>query len=256
MEQLMSDTSGPGPVPVPACHTTPGETFDQWLEIFLATHNPNPQPVGTSDGGTATEFCYVTKGDVQPTDVCYHSHALRVCREVNRRDPSLALEEPPYEEPFMPRARFVELARQYQAVYKAAHPEEAAAPAAPPVEPAAPPSNPVAAQPTETPAPPAVALIPGGYTYRGRIYDLTGRPRAMLAALLGASYHRLTVEDLRTQLEIDDETVDYPDQVIRDTAAQLRASLRAALRAVGLPEEDPVPSIGRGEDLTYTLRLP
>jgi hypothetical protein len=99
-----------------------------------------------------------------------------------------------------------------------------------------------------------IALVPGGYTLGGRTYSLTGRPLALLRALLAAPGWCATAEQLRTALGVDDDQVTYPEQVIRDAAGDLRASLR---RAAGLgKDQDPLPSTGRGAELSYQLHLP
>src|SRR5262249_51469124 len=57
--------------------------------------------------------------------------------------------------------------------------------------------------PGASPAQAQLALIPGGFAYRGRNYDLTGRPRAMLAALVGAPHQRHTASHLCEALGLD-----------------------------------------------------
>jgi hypothetical protein len=101
----------------------------------------------------------------------------------------------------------------------------------------------------------ALRLIPGGFSYRGTSHDLAGRPREMLEALLGSPERRLTADQLRVAMKVDDAGVVYPEQVVRDTAGKLRAALRAAAGAAGQACEDPLPSIGRGRELTYTLAI-
>jgi hypothetical protein len=99
-----------------------------------------------------------------------------------------------------------------------------------------------------------LALVPGGYTLGDRRHSLTGRPLALLRALLAAPGRCATAEQLRKSMGVDDEAVTYPDQVIRDAAGDLRASLR---EAAGLAwDQDPLPSEGRGADLAYRLDLP
>jgi hypothetical protein len=109
------------------------------------------------------------------------------------------------------------------------------------------------------PAPPAhqaLTLVPGGYTYLGKPHNLGGRPLAMLQALLDAPDRRLTADKLRVAMRVDDESVEHPDQVIRDTATDLRRSLRNAVKAAGLTCANPLPSSGRGCELVYWLDLP
>jgi hypothetical protein len=99
-------------------------------------------------------------------------------------------------------------------------------------------------------------LVPAGFAFKGQVYDLTGKPRDMLAALLNARHRRCTVEDLRGALDVDDEAVNYPEQVIRDTAKALRQALRRAAKAARLRCTNPLPSKGKGKDLAYILAMP
>jgi hypothetical protein len=106
----------------------------------------------------------------------------------------------------------------------------------------------------ETKAP--VELVPAGFAYRGRIHTLTGRQLAMLRALVQARHHRSGLDELRDAMGVDDEAVNYPEQVVKDTATELRKALLGAVQKAGLSCKDPLPSIGRGKDLVYTLELP
>jgi hypothetical protein len=102
-----------------------------------------------------------------------------------------------------------------------------------------------------------VELVAGGFLYHGIPHDLTGQPRQMLEALVKAApHHRLPAAALRQALGIDDEKVSFPEQAVRDTAKALRAALRAAVNAAGRSCDDPLPSVGRGEGLTYSLAMP
>jgi hypothetical protein len=102
----------------------------------------------------------------------------------------------------------------------------------------------------------ALELIPGGFAMHGKPHILSGRPRAMLQALLEARHHRCTVDGLRKALEIDDEAVGYPEQVVKDTASTLRSALTTAAQEAGISWAKPLASTGRGEELTYILSLP
>ena len=101
-----------------------------------------------------------------------------------------------------------------------------------------------------------VELVAAGFVYRDRVTDLTGRPLAMLAALLESPRHRCTALELRGKMVVDDDAVNYPEQVVRDTAMFLRAALKKAISAAGHSCEDPLPSIGRGKELSYQLAMP
>src|SRR5262249_36418583 len=76
---------------------------------------------------------------------------------------------------------------------------------------------PASREPPKDPPPPcqenALELIPGGFTYRGKVQDLTGKPRAMLEALLASDFRRCSADDLRQPLGLDDDAVTYPEQV-------------------------------------------
>jgi hypothetical protein len=93
-------------------------------------------------------------------------------------------------------------------------------------------------------------LIPGGFQHKGRQHNLTGRPMAMLSALLHSRHRSCTVDQLRNALGVDDEAVSHPEQVIKDTATDLRKALKTA----GV-SKCPLPSTGRGQYLTYRLNL-
>jgi hypothetical protein len=100
-----------------------------------------------------------------------------------------------------------------------------------------------------------IELAPGGFTLNGQVHELTGKPRDMLAALLESHYRRSTASDLRKVIGLDDEAVTYPEQAIKDTARKLRAALKRAVNAEGLPCENPLESTGKGKDLTYILNV-
>jgi hypothetical protein len=99
-------------------------------------------------------------------------------------------------------------------------------------------------------------LIPGGFAFRGKVHELSGRKLAMLRCLVASRYWRCTRNDLREAMGVDDVNVDYPEQVVADTAKGLRAVLRKVARDAGLSCEDPLASIGKGDDLTYALKFP
>jgi hypothetical protein len=99
-------------------------------------------------------------------------------------------------------------------------------------------------------------LAPGGFTCRSDFHELTGRPLDMLRALLSALDHRLTADQLRVGLRINDEEVEFPQQVVRDMACKLRAVLRKAWEQAGVPMKNPLPHSGSGRDLSYALQLP
>jgi hypothetical protein len=99
-------------------------------------------------------------------------------------------------------------------------------------------------------------LAPGGFLYGGQFHNLTGRPLQMLTALLDAPFGRMTADELRKVMAVDDEAVEFPEQVVKDAAKALRASLRQAAEAIGRPVDNPLPSSGRGADLTYSLNMP
>jgi hypothetical protein len=101
-----------------------------------------------------------------------------------------------------------------------------------------------------------IELIDGGFALNGTPTDLTGRPLSMLRALLQDPNRRCGARKLREVMKVNDEAVTYPEQVVRDTAAVLRSALRQALAALNVVCSDPLPSVGKGEGLTYKLNLP
>jgi hypothetical protein len=102
----------------------------------------------------------------------------------------------------------------------------------------------------------SLGLAPGGFTLGGKRHSLTGRPLEMLRVLLASPDHTATADHLRKEMGVNDEAVTYPEQVIRDTAKKLRAALRGAAEAAGRAcPPDPLPSTGRGRDLTYRLAI-
>jgi hypothetical protein len=101
-----------------------------------------------------------------------------------------------------------------------------------------------------------LVLVPGGFQYRQKTYDLTGRPLQMLTAILNTNHHRCTRDELRRLIGVDDTAVTFPEQVVLDTAKELRAALRKAVEDAGLDCNNPLPSTGRGADLTYRLAMP
>jgi hypothetical protein len=110
--------------------------------------------------------------------------------------------------------------------------------------------------PRQTPPAASLELAPGGFAYRGKVYDLIGRPQHMLKAILESHFRRCTASDLRDAIGVDDATVSYPEQVVKDAAKKLRRALVSAVTAEGLPRGNPLLSKGTGEDLTYILAMP
>jgi hypothetical protein len=108
----------------------------------------------------------------------------------------------------------------------------------------------------EEPESDGLALAPGGFSLCGTPHQLTGRPLAVLGVLLKARHRTATVGQLREQLGVDEVAVEHPNQVIKGAASDLRKALCRAYRAAGLScPKNPVPSWGRGNDLTYRLDL-
>ena len=104
-------------------------------------------------------------------------------------------------------------------------------------------------------SPGGLELMPGGFACRGRPHKLVGRPRDVLAALLSSHHRRCSVEELRKALGVNDERVNWPEQVVKDAAKDLRDSLRGAAKDAGVRCDNPLPSKGRGKDLAYILEL-
>jgi hypothetical protein len=78
----------------------------------------------------------------------------------------------------------------------------------------------------------------------------------MLEALVKARHQRLTAGQIREILRVNDENVSNPEQVVKDTASSLRCHLRNALKSLNMQCENPLPSVGKGRELTYKLEMP
>jgi hypothetical protein len=76
----------------------------------------------------------------------------------------------------------------------------------------------------------------------------------MLGALLSSRGLCASAEALQDGMGIEDAT--FPKQVVQDAASKLRDALRKAVESAGLVCENPLPSMGKGRDLAYHLRLP
>jgi hypothetical protein len=63
------------------------------------------------------------------------------------------------------------------------------------------------------------------------------------------------LNDLRQALAVNEDFVEWPDQVIKDAASDLRKALEAAVKAANVSCETPLRSLGKGPDLTYILNL-
>jgi hypothetical protein len=101
-----------------------------------------------------------------------------------------------------------------------------------------------------------VEVVAGGFRYGEKTHSLTGRPLKMLTAILGTKHHRCTRDELRRLIGVDDTAVTWPEQVIIDTAKKLRDALRKAVKDAGLDCQNPLPSTGKGADLSYALSMP
>jgi hypothetical protein len=123
-----------------------------------------------------------------------------------------------------------------------------------PTPPSSPGSTTLPPDPADTQ--PVLECVPGGFCYRGKFLGLCGRPLAMLRALLTARHKRLSAGQLRDAMKVDDDAVSEPHQVVIDTACSLRRALQQAVAEAGRTRENPLPSKGRGKDLTYLLDLP
>jgi hypothetical protein len=102
-----------------------------------------------------------------------------------------------------------------------------------------------------------IEVVAGGFRLPGgAVENLTGKPLAVLQALLAAPDYRLSGDDLRAMVWPDD-CLTHPEQAVKDAAGGLRKALRLALRHRGVKNpRNPLPSTGRGVDLVYRLDLP
>jgi hypothetical protein len=103
---------------------------------------------------------------------------------------------------------------------------------------------------------PLIELVPAGFRLAGGpVEEMTGKPLAVLRALYGATGWRLTAEQIISDVWPDEDAVSYPQQALKDAASALRQALREAIRRRGKIPGNPLPSRGKGADLTYRLDL-
>jgi hypothetical protein len=102
-----------------------------------------------------------------------------------------------------------------------------------------------------------IEIVPAGFRLDGgKVENLAGKPLAMLKVLLATSDGRLKAKDIRARVW-PNNVLTNPEQAVKDTAKKLRQALRQALRRLGVRAPgDPLPSAGRGQELTYRLCLP
>jgi len=101
----------------------------------------------------------------------------------------------------------------------------------------------------------SLKLGSGGFFCGDQFIPLGGRPMKMLTVLLDAPGLSLTADALREKMRINDISVTYPEQVVIDTASELRKVLRNAL-GLSSKKDNPVPSKGSGDTLAYRLEIP
>jgi hypothetical protein len=100
-----------------------------------------------------------------------------------------------------------------------------------------------------------INLVPAGFRLGGgKITALAGKPLAVLRALVTARGWRLGADQIAEQVWPED-TIAYREQAVKDAVSKLRKTLIRALRKMGVRERNPLPSTGRGPDLTYQLDL-
>jgi len=104
--------------------------------------------------------------------------------------------------------------------------------------------------------PAKLEIADGGFVFGGVLHILAGRPQAVLKALLAAPHQSISASNLETELEINVEVVENPRQVVKDAIYDARKALKGVFESGGLVCENPIPRIGFGKDLTYTLRIP
>lgn len=102
-----------------------------------------------------------------------------------------------------------------------------------------------------------IEIVPTGFRLAGgAIESLTGKALAMLRELVAARDYRLSHADILRKVWPDGEVLSSPEQAVKDAATKLRRALREALQRMGIKRPvNPLPSVGRGADLTYQLDL-
>jgi hypothetical protein len=110
-------------------------------------------------------------------------------------------------------------------------------------------------KPNRRDGPPTLRIVDGGFEVKDDFHGLAGRPRQMFDLLVSAHKQRMLASRLRDGMELEKAGVSFPDQVVKDTAAELRAILRSALGwgKGRRPNRAPLLSHGKGPDLTYHL---
>lgn len=99
-----------------------------------------------------------------------------------------------------------------------------------------------------------IELIAGHMAFRGVEKKLIGQPRRMLKELLSSRHYCCSADHLERILA-DSAYTDNPRKVVIDTAKQLRAAIKELLQAALHPCDNPLPSVGSGEDLAYQLKI-
>jgi len=95
-----------------------------------------------------------------------------------------------------------------------------------------------------------IEIVAGGFVVSGTRHDLIGKPLELLRLLTNAHHQEMFASLIREKLWPAD-TLNWPDQAVKDTARKLRKALREAFPDI----DDPLPSVGEGASLAYRLNL-
>jgi hypothetical protein len=111
-------------------------------------------------------------------------------------------------------------------------------------------------QPSSDQAGGALSTEAGGFRYKGKFKDLTGKALQVLTRLVGARNRAVNLAQLRDAFWTDEEV---GDETIHSAVAAARNALRDAMRTVGDLGRDqdcnPIPAVDRGAALAWRIDL-
>ncbi len=99
---------------------------------------------------------------------------------------------------------------------------------------------------------PPVEIIEGGFVYRKKTFNLSGKPLQILQALISAKDFRISAQDLQQTIWEDTET---GLETVRNAVSDARKALRDAAKSQGVELKDPIPCVDRGKNLAWSLDL-
>ena len=117
------------------------------------------------------------------------------------------------------------------------------------------PTGPSPAKKDDPPTSKGLSFAPGGFRFQGsRLFDLEGKPLAVLKQLANSKDKRCTCADLQKTIWQDQAT---GMETVRSAVMKARKALRAALKTLKIRwNQDPILCVDRGPDLAWKLNLP